>query len=88
MLKVRPWCTARRGALSAFAWLTLASLSCADWIAPVHLGAATCESHDDCDDRVRCYRGVCLAQPDTCLVDGLLSLGEYCDDGNSSDGGW
>ena len=51
MLKVRPWYTARRGALSACAWLTLASVSCTDWIAPVYLGAASCESHDDCDDR-------------------------------------
>lgn len=57
-------------------------------LAPVDVGAATCDSDQPCASGTVCYRGYCMALPTACNRDGIIDLGEDCDDGNdvASDG--
>ncbi|MAO82310.1 MAG: hypothetical protein CMH50_00270, partial [Myxococcales bacterium] len=58
--------------------ILLATTSCADWIAPAHVLAPTCQANTDCPVGLICHRGACLTR----CGDGIIQEGEACDDGN------
>ncbi len=56
-------------------------VACAETMAPIDIGAPPCRQTSDCDADAFCDRGYCMNL--VCRLDGRLTPGEGCDDGNS-----